>query len=59
MIQFKDNARTDRRTEGQTDRPYLIGPIQLLPGVQKMFKTKSKKLRKKTGARSTGFCMEY
>ena len=25
----------DRRTDGRTDRPYFIGPFQLLPGVQK------------------------
>ena len=43
MIQFKENAWTDGRTEGQkgrrmegrTDRPYFIGPFRLLPGVQK------------------------
>ena len=51
MIQFKENAWADGRMEGQTegwmegwtggqmegrkDRPYFIGPFQLLPGVQK------------------------
>ena len=39
MIQFKENARTGGGMEGQkdgkTDRPYFIGPFQLLPGVQK------------------------
>ena len=30
MIQFQENARTDRRTE----RPYFIGPFRLPPGVQ-------------------------
>ena len=32
MIQFQENAWTDRRT----DRPYFIGPFLLLPGVQKV-----------------------
>ena len=39
MIQFQENAWTEGRTEGQKDRrvnrPYFIGPFQLLPGVQK------------------------
>ena len=39
MIQFKENARTDRRKDGKTggrkDRPYFIGPFQLPPGFQK------------------------
>ena len=30
MIQFQENARTDRRI----DRPYFIGPYQLPPTVQ-------------------------
>ena len=38
MIQFKENARTDGRTErrakGRTDRRYFIGPFRLPPGVQ-------------------------
>ena len=34
MIQFKENARTDGRTEGWTDRLYFIGPFRLPPGVQ-------------------------
>ena len=41
-IQFQENARTDRRTEGwkdgrkerRTDRPNFIGPYRLTPGVQ-------------------------
>ena len=43
MIQFKKNARTDRRmdggTEGRSDRPYFIGPFWLLQGVQKSSQT--------------------
>ena len=38
MIQFQENVRTDRRTEGQSDRrtgrPYLIGPFRLRLMVQ-------------------------
>ena len=42
MIQFKENVRTDRRTEGRKDRtdrkdkPYFIGSFRLPPGVQKI-----------------------
>ena len=40
MIQFKENVRTDRRTEGQkdrrTDKTYFIGSFRLPPGVQKI-----------------------
>ena len=39
MIQFKENAQTDGRTDGRmegwTDRSYFIGPFQLLLGAQK------------------------
>ena len=42
MIQFKENAQTDERKDGQDgkteewkmDRPYFIGPFWLLPWVQ-------------------------
>ena len=34
MIQFQENARTDRRTDRRMDRPYFIGPFRLPPGVQ-------------------------
>ena len=30
-IQFRENARTDGRAEGWTDRPYFIGPFPLPP----------------------------
>ena len=36
---YNSNAQTDRRMDSsidwRTDRPYFIGPFQLLPGVQK------------------------
>ena len=35
MTQFKENARTDGRTEGQTYRPFFIGPFQLSLRAQK------------------------
>ena len=35
MIQFQENAWTDGRTDGRTDRPYFIGPFWLMPVVQK------------------------
>ena len=35
MIQFKENAWTGRRMEGQMDRPYFTGPFRLPPRVQK------------------------
>ena len=35
MIQFKENAQADRKTDGRMDRPYFIGPFPLLPEVQK------------------------
>ena len=39
MIQFKENAQTDGRTDERADRPYFIGPSRLPLGVQKQ-KTK-------------------
>ena len=33
MMQFQENAQTDRRTEGQAN-PYFIGPSSYCPGVQ-------------------------
>ena len=45
MIQFKENAwtdgRTEEQTEGRADRPYFIEPFRLLPGVQQTFLTLS------------------
>ena len=39
MIEFKENAwregRTEGRTDGRTNRPYFIGPFQLPPGGSK------------------------
>ena len=52
MIQFQENARTDRRTEGRregrkggrtdgrTGRPYFIGPFRLTPEGQLWRKVK-------------------
>ena len=37
MIQFQDNAQTDRRKDGRTGRPYFIGPFPLMPGAQKYY----------------------
>ena len=33
MIQFQENAQTERK-DIRADRPYLIGPFRLPPGVQ-------------------------
>ena len=33
---FKKNAQTDGRMDTRMDRPYFIGPLWLLPEVQKM-----------------------
>ena len=41
MIQFQENAWTDGRTDGRTDRPYFIGPFRL------MLWSKKKKRKKK------------
>ena len=41
MIKFKENAWTDGRMEGWTDRPYFIRPFRLPPGVQKQNKKHS------------------
>ena len=49
MIQFKENTRTERRTEGQTegrmDRPYFMGPFQLPLGVQKELELQERHLQ--------------
>ena len=36
-MQLQENAQTDRRTEGRTDRPYFIGPFWLPPGSKKEY----------------------
>ena len=35
MIQFQEHTQKEGRMDGRTDRPYFIGPFQLLQGVQK------------------------
>ena len=35
MIQFQENAWTDGRMDGRTDRCYFIGLFQLMLGVEK------------------------
>ena len=35
MMQFQENAHTDRTTDGTMDRPYFMGPFRLPQGVQK------------------------
>ena len=42
MIQFKENAPTDGRTDRRMDRLYFIGSFQLPPGVQKVLFLKLK-----------------
>ena len=42
MIEFQENAQTDRRTDGRTDRPYFIGPFQLLLRIKKTKQSKTK-----------------
>ena len=38
MTHFQENAWTEGRMEGQKDRPYFIGTLQLPLGVQKYLK---------------------
>ena len=33
-MQFQENTRTDRRTDGRMDRHYFTGPFWLLPKIK-------------------------
>ena len=37
MTQFRENLQTNRRTDGRTDRPCIIGPFRPRLGVQKEY----------------------
>ena len=37
MIQSQENAWADGRKDERMDRQYFIGPLWLMPGVQKVY----------------------